>query len=114
METPQVAADEEIEKPIDDNQKFENQIDNLITTNSTYCFSKIFIIFIIKTIIQTVFCKIKSFMSEDIKTFLSMIAIFGLLTPFLFLTIREGFNVESVSIRCAIIMFILKLSISIE
>ena len=55
METPQVETDEEIEKPIDDNQKFENQIDNLITTNSTYCFSKIFIIFIIQTIIQTVF-----------------------------------------------------------
>ena len=40
METPQVETDEEIEKPIDDNQKFENQIDNLITTNSTYVLVK--------------------------------------------------------------------------
>ena len=69
MKNPQVTTDEEIEKPIDDNQKFENQIDNLITTNSTYCFSKIFIIFIIQTIIQTVFCILKFFISEDIKTF---------------------------------------------
>ena len=107
METPQVTTDEEIEKPIDDNQQYENQIDNLITTNSTYCFVKIFIIFIIQTIIQTVFCKLKSFMSEDLKTFLSMIAFLGLISPFLFLTIREGFNVESNSIRCAISIFIL-------
>ena len=40
METPQVTTDEEIEKPKDDNQKFENQIDNLITTNSTYVLVK--------------------------------------------------------------------------
>ena len=107
METPQVTTDEEIEKPIDDNQQYENQIDNLITTNSTYCFVKIFIIFIIQTIIQTVFCKLKSFMSEDLKTFLSMIAFLGLMCPFLFLTIREGFNLESNSIRCAVGVFVL-------
>ena len=103
METPQVETDEEIEKPIDDNQKFENQIDNLITTNSTYCFSKIFIIFIIQTIIQTVFCKIKFFISEDIRTYW----FFGLLTSVVFFLIREGFNIESNSIRCAISIFIL-------
>ena len=107
METPQVETDEEIEKPIDDNQKFENQIDNLITTNSTYCFSKIFIIFIIQTIIQTVFCKIKFFISEDIRTYLWMIGFFGLLTSVVFFLIREGFNIESNSIRCAISIFIL-------
>jgi hypothetical protein len=114
METPQVAADEEIEKPIDDNLKFENQIDNLITTNSTYCFSKIFIIFIIQTIIQTVFCKLEFFISEDIRTYLWMIGFFGLLTSVVFFLIREGFNIESNSIRCVISIFILKLSISIE
>jgi hypothetical protein len=46
-------------------------------------------------------------MSEDLKTFLSMIAFLGLISPFLFLTIREGFNIESNSIRCAISIFIL-------
>jgi len=106
METPQVTTDEEIEKPIDGNQQYENQIDNLITTNSTYCFVKIFIIFIIQTIIQTVFCKLKSFMSEDLKTFLSMIAFLGLISPFLFLFIRGGYDEKYYSIRFAIIVFL--------
>ena len=124
MEDRELITDEPNQKPIDDNQQNDNQIDNPIipmnqqqnqadsdylpeiTTDRTYGFIKIFIIFIVQTIIQTVFCKLKFFKAGDKDTLIWTIIIFCVIATLVLLSIR-GYDGKYDSDCCAIFVFIL-------
>ena len=124
MEDRELITDEPNQKPIDDNQQNDNQIDNPIipmnqqqnqtdsdylpeiTTDRTYGFIKIFIIFIVQTIIQTVFCKLKFFKAGDKDTLIWSVIIFSVIATLVLLSIR-GYDGKYDSDCCAILVFIL-------